>query len=111
MNDNFFRAIFIHDLIEENGKTIKENNLELKHNIPVGTLVEVINIEKYKGVRLYVVFHARDCDGTPLYCLCANRTDIKQENGGFFNYGWINGLDEKSLKILENKLNEKTMST
>jgi hypothetical protein len=33
-----------------------------EHNIPVGALVELGN-----GARLFVVYHARDCDGQPLY--------------------------------------------
>ena len=69
---------FIHigDIIEENGKTIRENNLAKKHNIPIGTLVE-IKFDDWFGdgacwkvhARLWVVSHDRDCDGTPLYAL------------------------------------------
>ena len=62
--------MFVGDIVEANGKTWKENNLEIKHNIPLGKLVE-INWEngEYNGVRLFVVSHGRDCDGTPLYGL------------------------------------------
>ncbi len=31
----------IHDIVEENGKTIKENNLEKQHKIQIDSLVEV----------------------------------------------------------------------
>lgn len=53
----------------------------LKHEIPLGTLVEV-EVEEYgttsaggeinlKGAcKLFVVAHVRDCDGTPCYSLC-----------------------------------------
>lgn len=65
-----------YDLIETNGRTWRENRLALKHNIPIGALVDV-EIEKcfadntsIKGVvRMYVLWHGRDCDGTPLYWL------------------------------------------
>jgi hypothetical protein len=95
--------IILHNLVEKNGKTIKENNLLLKHKIKIGTLVEVINLENYEGVRLYVVAHTRDCDGTPLYSLCADKTNIKQERDMFGNYGWDNGYSENNLKKLENE--------
>lgn len=70
------KIFMIHDIIESNGKTIKENNLEKRHNISIGALVELIlqNDDEYdsKGVRLYVKRHTRDCDGTPLYSLGLN---------------------------------------
>jgi hypothetical protein len=94
--------MFIHDIIESNGKTIKENNLEKKHNIPIGCLVEINaeDCDEYKGVRLYVVYHSRDCDGTPLYNLCHNKNDLEREQENFYNHKWINGFSEKGLKII-----------
>ncbi len=70
------KAIFIGDIIEENKKSIKENNLEKKHNIPIGSLVEV-KWDEWHGngacmkvhARLWIVSHDRDCDGTPLYSI------------------------------------------
>lgn len=64
------------DIVEENGKTVRENNLEKTHDISIGTLVEV-KFDKWHGngacekthARLWVVSHDRDCDGTPLYSL------------------------------------------
>ena len=85
-----------HDLVEANGKTIRQNNLEKKHNIPIGSLVE----DKKTGVRLFVVYHARDCDGTPLYCLCHDPEDIKQDSTNFCNRKWVNGYSEEDLKIV-----------
>lgn len=70
----------IHDLKESNGKTIKENNMELQHNIPIGTLVEYKTNDPesdYFGVRLFVAEHARDCDGTPLYNLSSSKKLIR----------------------------------
>lgn len=69
------------ELVESNGKTVRENNLAREHKIPIGTLVEVRYDEWFGNgacekvhARLWVVEHARDCDGTPLYTLAA-RTD------------------------------------
>lgn len=66
----------VHHIVEENGKTIRENNMEKQHDVPVGALVELVDKENYDeedkrdvGCRLVVVNHSRDCDGTPLYDL------------------------------------------
>jgi hypothetical protein len=72
-------AFCIHDIKEANGKTIKENNLEKKHKIAIGSLVEV-KYKRWHGegaceivyARLWVHSHDRDCDGTPLYSLSPN---------------------------------------
>lgn len=69
-------VVMIYDLVEENGKTVRENNLAISHNIPLGTLVGV-DISTWYGngaciagkARLWVVRHDRDCDGTPLYTI------------------------------------------
>lgn len=59
--------------------------------------------EDSEGVRLYVVYRSRDCDGTPLYYLSTDRSDIQRENPGFFNPRWINGYGEESLQVLPTK--------
>lgn len=68
--------ILVSDIVEENGKTVKENNLSVQHDIPIGSLVEITYDSQYEepdekvcGLRLFVVNHSRDCDGTPLYDL------------------------------------------
>jgi hypothetical protein len=66
----------ISQMIEENGRTVRENNMERIHNIPVGTLVEV-KFDNWHGdgacakihARMFVASCGRDCDGTPLYWL------------------------------------------
>jgi len=81
--------INIKDIVEDNGKTVEENNLAVGHNIPIGTVVE-FEFETChhhdseihggdglfsKGIkRLVVCEHNRDCDGSPLYAMacCAN---------------------------------------
>ena len=77
--------IMVHELVEDNGKTIKENNLEKQHTIPLGALVEIKDDdsdcypEDYRnGLRLFVVAHRRDCDGTPLYSLSFNKLAVSR---------------------------------
>ena len=96
--------IFIGDIVEENGKTVKENNLEKKHNIPIGSLVEVKSSEWYGDgacerweARLWVVNHSRDCDGTQLYILGRDK-----DNEICKRYGYSRGgFSEESLKVIE----------
>ena len=63
------------DIIEENGKTVRENNQNKKHSIPIGSLVEIKpdTGPDHEGIRLFVVDYTRDCDGTPLYSLSFNK--------------------------------------
>ena len=90
----------LHDFVEPNGKTIRENNLERTHAIQIGTLVEV-KFDDWCGggacmkihARLWVVRHGRDCDGTPLYSL-----DTCQEP---FGHPKFNGFSERSLTPVE----------
>ena len=70
---NSTQLILVSSLKEANGNTVYENNMERKHAIPIGTLVE----ESCTGIRLFVVRHERDCDGTPLYGLSF---DLEAEN-------------------------------
>lgn len=60
--------MLVQDMIESNGKTVRENNLSKEHSIPLDTLVEVKGTEN-TGIRAFVVYYHRDCDGTPLYGL------------------------------------------
>ncbi|WP_315069923.1 hypothetical protein [uncultured Clostridium sp.] len=69
-----------------------------KYNIPLGTLVEVMQIhseadKKNHGVRLYVVAHHKDAKGTPLYSL-----GLKGETNALKMY---NGYYEENLKIID----------
>ena len=57
----------IHDLTDPSdpqGRSYKQVNQSKSHSIPLGTLVELES-----GCRMFVVFHGRDCDETPLYYL------------------------------------------
>jgi hypothetical protein len=79
----------IADMVEKNGKTVRQNNRERQHTLPIGTLVEFVQEagadedEDYTGVRLYVVCHTRDCDEEPLVVLAAN----KHEESDFMQIG------------------------
>ena len=54
------------DLVNpDTGKTYRQENKEKKHQFPIDSLVEDVET----GVRLFVVEHTRDCDGSPLYSL------------------------------------------
>jgi len=96
------------DPTDPQGRSYRQINAEKKHAIPIGALVEILHDdddeflgeEDYRGVRLYVVYHARDCDQTPLYCLAANRHDTVKENERFYNHTWLCGHPEDSLKVI-----------
>lgn len=95
--------IVVHDLMTANGKTIKENNMELKHNIPLKALVEINseNLESYAGVRLYVCEHNRDCDGTPLYSLYHSNDFTALEESNYGRLKMINGFSEDNLTVIK----------
>ena len=71
--------------------------MEKAKSIPIGTLVEI----EETGVRLFVVNESQDCDGTPLYCLCHDKYNIKQLKAGFINKRWIGFYPRESLKIIK----------
>lgn len=98
----------IHDIKDPNdpqGRTYKEANLATRHAIPIGTLVELLPAEgdggANAGVRLYVVAHMRDCDGTPLYGMSADRDDTEVRRPGFANPKWVHGWPEESLRPID----------
>ncbi len=104
------------EIVEENGNTIRENNMEKKHNIPLGSIVEVEMVydvsigditQSLKGtIKLYVVSHGRDCDGTPLYII--GDIPVAYPNVKTFSQEWMqykafckisdHGYPEESLK-------------
>ena len=97
--------VMIHDLVNpETGKTIKQENLEKPHNIPIGSLVEV-EWDQWFGdgaywkmhARLWVVKHDRDCDGTPLYSI--SRWDAPEF--ALLPSNAFHGFPEKSLTVVE----------
>jgi len=99
------KELFVGDLIEKNGKTIKQNNLTIEHSIPFDTLVEVdIPYSEYHKMRMYVVSHERDCDGTPLYGLSykgKRRTVMHEPYSLLHNCSIFSGFSDECLKIVE----------
>ena len=92
--------INIADLRDPNdpqGRSYRQVNAERQHQIPIGALVEVVST----GVRLFVVYHSRDCDQTPLYSLCHDAGDTELERTDFYNRKWANGYPEESLKVIQ----------
>ncbi len=75
--------IILHNLVEDNGKTIRENNLERSHKYPKGTLIEVEG-----GARMFVYKQTRDCDGSPLYTLTWDRDFENAELNRCMAYGF-----------------------
>ena len=95
--------IFVGDIVESNGMTVKQNNLAKHHNIKIGELVEVKYHEWYgEGAceklhsRLWVISHDRDCDGTPLYGL----SRFKTEKLAFEFRDIRRGFAEESLTVV-----------
>jgi hypothetical protein len=82
------------------GRTYRQINAAKTHAIPVGALVELPD-----GVRLFVVWHGRDCDGTPLYWLSHDKNDCdvwgQADLLGAGKGSWIGGHLESSLKVVE----------
>lgn len=68
----------VYNLVEKNGKTMRENNLEKSHDIPLYSLVEIVTDDENNGLRLFVVKHSRDCDGEPLYDLSFEKEAQKE---------------------------------
>lgn len=68
-------VIFMKDIVEENGKTIYENNMEKSHKFSIGEKVYVkISSTNFQGTSTYegiatIISLDRDCDGTPLYSI------------------------------------------
>lgn len=78
-------AILVSDITENNGKTVRENNMDKGHHLPLLSAVTIVQSDDDEcwledksteikhvvthGLPLYVVKHARDCDGTPIYAL------------------------------------------
>jgi len=100
--------MIVANLVESNGKTVRENNLNREHRIPIGTLVEVnIPYCSQHGIRMFVCEHTRDCDGTPMYALYYDNnmdalTFIKGANFNMYRAMISDGFYEDSLTVINN---------
>ena len=87
------------------GRTYREINMAKTHQIPIGALVELLPIEgsdSHEGVRMFVVHHNRDCDGTPLYALSWDLRDSELPGDGrFYPPQWFHGLPEDCLLVVK----------
>ena len=97
-------GVVVHDLPSDTpGKTWEEKNLERKHAIPLGSLVEIHAEEMPEnGVRLFVCQHTRDCDGEPLYTLTWNLPEFEDEklHGFSLQIVGIHGWGEDALEVI-----------
>lgn len=66
------------------GRTYRQVNNARKHGFGLGQLVELGN-----GCRLFIRELTRDCDGTPLYTLCADMEDHDRY--------WLRGYSEDTM--------------
>jgi hypothetical protein len=96
------------DIVEDNGKTIKENNLEKQHDLALGTLVEVKYSDHQTGAnqgackkihaRLFVVKQGRDCDGSILYWLSHKKPETQPRVRVWFpDENWGQNNDEQPI--------------
>jgi hypothetical protein len=82
------------DPSDPQGRSYRQVNAAKSHKIPLGTLVELED-----GERLYVVFHHRDCDKTPLYGLALK--DWNDEPNELIRRAKLNaGFDESNLTVV-----------
>lgn len=85
MEDSRINYHKIYDIVEENGLTIKENNLNKMHKYQINDLVALTT-----GAIVFVAMQTRDCDGTPLYAF-----KLDKDEGNTFYY--IGGYAESSI--------------
>lgn len=87
----------------ETGKTFRQENEEMTHNIPIGTLVDV-KTEDGDTLRLYVVDQIRDFDGSPLYALSFDKNWSENMFGPEYRHMAMArcdfGYPEESLTII-----------
>lgn len=91
-------SVNIADLANPNdtlGRSYREINRAKRHQIPVGSLVELES-----GARLFVVQQNRDCDESLLYYLSEDPLDTNPVRNGFKNPNWIGGYPEECLVVV-----------
>lgn len=67
-----------HRLVEKNGKTIRENNMQIKHGFAVNDRVRFFHDQWDQHILAYVAILTRDCDGEPLYVLVPDRNKVEK---------------------------------
>lgn len=94
-----FNVADLKDPDDVEGRSYREVNNSKVRTIPIGTLVELED-----GVRLWVVHHGRDSDGSVLYELSPEKDDVIVERIGFRNRSWHGGYPEYCLRIINKEL-------
>lgn len=100
---NGTKFINFKDIVEENGKTIEQNNLEIKHKFNIGDLIEITE----EGSRAFIALQTRDCDGTPLYSLSLSEEWLTDP---CYKHYYQHGYNQNDLILVKKKkenLNEK----
>ena len=89
------KIILFSEIVEENGKTIRENNLAKNHAYHIGDLIEFED-----GERLFVHGQCRDCDGSPLYW-CGLKDDNESDWVGPYgeHYKVVKAISEVNLQL------------
>lgn len=67
-----------HHLVEKNGKTIRQNNMQIKHGFAVNDRVRFFHDQWDQHILAYVSILSRDCDGEPLYVLVPDRNKVEK---------------------------------
>lgn len=89
------------DIVEQNGKTIRENNQEVKHKFEVGQTV-AYRREDMHLMQTTVTSLDRDCDGTPLYSVKVELNGIGEES----LQDWNEWIDQARKILAERKSKE-----
>lgn len=99
MRDAHSMTIFIPELM-------RPENMKKTHTIPIGTLVEVnLPSDEKHGVRVFVIEHTRDCDGSPLYAISLSSAeelaDIKELFGkNLYRFMISDGWSDECLMVI-----------
>lgn len=67
-----------HHLVEKNGKTIRQNNMQIKHGFAVNDRVRFFHDQWDQHILAYVAILSRDCDGEPLYVLVPDQNKVER---------------------------------
>jgi len=88
----FINIADLKDPEDKQGRSYRQVNAAKKHNITIGSLVEVES-----GARLFVVEHTRDCDQAPLYTLSPEQETY---NNTLLSK-WVYGYGEEYLTVIK----------
>lgn len=82
-----------------------------KYNIPMGTLVEIVDSgletdKKTHGVRLFIVWHQKDANGTSVYSLgLKGETNALKMQAGYHEEN-LKIIDKISVELTKDEIND-----